>query len=60
MQPKEKQMAKIQETIFVIKLSQLVRDRGGDGNTFADLPATIEQVIQELVPGDVVVEVEQA
>jgi hypothetical protein len=55
-----KQMAKIQETIFVIKLSQLVRDRGGDGNTFADLPATIEQVIQELVPGDVIVEVEQA
>jgi hypothetical protein len=53
-------MAKIQETIFVIKLSQLVRDRGGDGNTFSDLPATLEQVIQELVPSDVIVEVEQA
>lgn len=53
-------MAKIQETIFVIKLSQLVRDRGGDGNTFSDLHTTLEQVIQELVPSDVVVEVEQA
>lgn len=53
-------MAKIQETIFVVKLSQLVRDRGSDGNTFADLPTTIEQVIQELVPSDVIVEVEQA
>ena len=60
MQPKEKQMAKIQETIFVIKLSQLVKDRGDFHNTFTDLPATIEQVIQELVPADVVVEVEQA
>ena len=55
-------MAKIQETILVVKLSQMVRDRGrvGEQNTFADLPSTIEQVIQELVPGDVIVEVEQA
>jgi hypothetical protein len=53
-------MAKIQETIFVIKLSQLVKDKGDFHNTFTDLPATIEQVIQELVPTDVVVEVEQA
>ncbi len=55
-------MAKIQETIFVVKLSQLVRDRGDDAKKtgFDDLPATIEQVVQELVAGDVIVEVERA
>ena len=55
-------MAKIQETIFVVKLSQLVRDRGDDTEKtgFDDLPATIEQVVQELVAGDVLVEVEKA
>jgi hypothetical protein len=55
-------MAKIQETIFVVKLSQLVRDKGTDVEQtgFDDLPATLEQVIQELVASDVIVEVEQA
>ncbi len=55
-------MAKIQETIFVVKLSQLVRDRGDNAEKtgFDDLPATIEQVVQELVASDVLVEVEQA
>lgn len=55
-------MAKIQETVFVVKLSQLVRDRGAiaEKTGFDDLPATIEQVVQELVASDVIVEVEQA
>lgn len=55
-------MAKIQETVFVVKLSQLVRDRGdaAEKTGFDDLPATIEQVVQELVAGDVIVEVEKA
>jgi len=55
-------MAKIQETIFVVKLSQLVRDRGDDTEKtgFDDLPSTIEQVVQELVASDVLVEVEKA
>ena len=55
-------MAKIQETIFIVKLSQLVKDRQThDVDTrFEDLPTTIEQVVQELVSADVIVEVEQA
>jgi len=55
-------MAKIVETIFVIKLSQLVRDKGEQTNQkdFYELPATIEQVVQELVSDDVIVEVEVA
>ena len=55
-------MARIEETVFVVKLSQLVRDRGDDAEKtgFDDLPATIEEVVQQLVSGDVVVEVERA
>ena len=55
-------MARIEETIFVVKLSQLVRDRGDDTEKtgFDDLPATIEEVVQGLVAGDVLVEVEKA
>lgn len=55
-------MAKIEETIFIVKLSQLVRDSGdrAEKTGFDDLPATIEQVVQELVASDVVVEVERA
>lgn len=55
-------MAKIEETVFVIKLSQLVRDKGdiAEKTGFDDLPATIEQVVQELVASDVLVEVERA
>lgn len=54
-------MAKIQETIFVVKLSQLVKDHGNSAkhNDFSDLPPTIEQVVQELVGSDIVVEVER-
>ncbi len=54
-------MARIEETIFVIRLSQLVKDKGdaAEKTGFDDLPATIEQVVQELVASDVVVEVEK-
>ena len=62
-------MAQIAETVFVVKLSQLVRDNPPDVEssglvpgqvTFDDLPRTIEEVVQQLVPGDVLVEVEKA
>lgn len=55
-------MAKIVETVFVVKLSQLVRDNPVDVESigFDDLPKTIEEVVQQLVAGDVLVEVEKA
>lgn len=55
-------MAKIVETVFVVKLSQLVRDNPADIETtgFDELPKTIEEVVQQLVAGDVLVEVEKA
>lgn len=55
-------MAKIVETVFVVKLSQLVRDNPTDVESvgFDDLPNTIEQVVQQLVTGDILVEVEKA
>jgi len=55
-------MAKIVETVFVVKLSQLVRDKPTDVETvgFDDLPKTIEEVVQQLVVGDILVEVERA
>lgn len=62
-------MAQIAETVFVVKLSQLVRDNQPDiesaglvpGQTsFDDLPRTIEEVVQQLVASDILVEVEKA
>ena len=55
-------MAKIVETVFVVKLSQLVRDNATDVEStgFDDLPKTIEEVVQQLVAGDVIVEVDRA
>ena len=55
-------MAKIVETVFVVKLSQLVRDNPADVDStgFDDLPKTIEEVVQQLVAGDVIVEVDRA
>jgi hypothetical protein len=54
-------MAKIEETVFVVKLSQLVRDNDNTERTgFDELPKTIEEVVQQLVSSDVVVEVEKA
>ena len=59
---KEINMAKIEETVFVVKLSQLVRDTdtGTDRVGFDELPRTIEEVVQQLVASDVIVEVEKA
>lgn len=55
-------MAKIVETIFIIKISELVKDKTDQqvNNKFNELPSTIEQVVQELVGGDAIVEVETA
>lgn len=55
-------MAKIEETIFIVKLSQLVKNNqtADVPSDWEELPATIEQVVQELVPKDVIVEVEKA
>lgn len=55
-------MARIEETVFVIKLSQLVKDKQTMDvpSDWEQLPANIEQIVQELVPADVVVEVEKA
>lgn len=55
-------MAKIVETIFVVKISQLVKDTINEAKTtgFEDLPSTLEEVVSGLVPKDCVVEVEQA
>jgi hypothetical protein len=55
-------MAKIVETVFVVKLSQLVRENPADVEStgFDDLPKTIEEVVQQLVESDILVEVEKA
>jgi len=55
-------MAKIKETIFIVKLSQLVRDNptSTDVTGFEELPKTIEEVVQQLVANDVIVEVIEA
>ena len=55
-------MAKIEETVFVVKLSRLVKDKGdvAEATGYDELPATIEEVVQQLVASDVVVEVEKA
>lgn len=54
-------MAKIQETVFVIKLSKLVKD-GVDSDSLVgvDFQSNLEDVIQQLVDAGVVVEVESA
>lgn len=54
-------MAKIIETVFLIKLSQLVKDKTDsvDTSSFDELTSTLEQVVQELVSTDVIVEVEK-
>lgn len=54
-------MAKIEETIYLVKLSRLVKDNNSKSAMILDdLPSTIEQVVQELVTSDIVVEVEKA
>lgn len=54
-------MAKIEETIYLVKLSRLVKDNDSKSEMILDdLPSTIEQLVQELVTSDIVVEVEKA
>lgn len=54
-------MARIEETVLVIKLSQLRKDTDNNDQTgYDDLLPTIEEVVQQLVASDVVVEVIKA
>lgn len=54
-------MAKIQEEILVIKVSQLVKDDAAtDHKVTPEVVAALVQVAEELVGSGVVVEIEQA
>lgn len=54
-------MARIEETVLVIKLSQLRKDNDNNDQTgYDELLPTIEEVVQQLVASDVVVEVNKA
>lgn len=54
-------MAKIEETVLVIKLSQLRKDNDNcEQIGYDELLPTIEEVVQQLVASDVVVEVLKA
>ena len=55
-------MAKIKETIWLVKISQLVKNNQESTNQtgLEDLQSTLEEVVQGLVSSDCVVEVEQA
>lgn len=54
-------MAKIEETVLVIKLSQLRKDTDSSEQTgYDDLIPTIEEVVQQLVGRDVIVEITKA
>ena len=54
-------MARIEETVLVVKLSQLRKDNDtADQTGYDDLLPTIEEVVQQLVASDVVVEVIKA
>jgi hypothetical protein len=55
-------MAKIVETVFVVKISQLIKDKNLDIDQtgFDELPTTLEEVVSGLVSNDCVVEVERA
>lgn len=54
-------MAKIQEEIYVVKLSKLIRNNQEDSATIANdkFNENLETIIQELVDENVVVEVEK-
>jgi hypothetical protein len=55
-------MAKIVESVVVIKFSKIVKDAETESSSIVgpDIQAALEQVAQELVGSSVVVEVEQA
>lgn len=57
----ESAMARIEETVLVIKLSQLRKDNDNcEQIGYDELLPTIEEVVQQLVASDVVVEVIKA
>jgi hypothetical protein len=54
-------MAKIVESVVIIKFSKLVRDDQADQSLVSsEIQAALEQVAQELVGDSIIVEVEQA
>lgn len=53
-------MAAIKETIIIVKLSELVKDNNSPVNEFTDVEKSIEEIVQQLVPQTVIVEVERA
>jgi len=55
-------MAKIVETVYVIKISQLVKNTASQPtpSNFDELSTTLEEVVSGLVSNDCVVEVERA
>ena len=52
-------MAQIKEELIVIKVSQMIRDKGDDTPSLIDdeFMATIEPVVQELVGNKAIVEI---
>lgn len=57
-------MAKIVETVFVVKISQLVKNNSDTEDqsnyNYEELSSTLEEVVTKLVSKDCVVEVEKA
>lgn len=55
-------MAKIVETVFVVKISQLVKNNidTTDQLNYEELSTTLEEVVAKLVSSNCVVEVEKA
>ena len=55
-------MAQIQEEIYVIKLSKLIRSKDDDASTIADsdFVSNLEAILQEMIGSSVIVEVEKA
>lgn len=55
-------MAKIQEEIYVIKLSKLISDKTENVATIADLDfeTNLQAIVQEMIGNTVIVEIEAA
>mgnify|MGYP003341034038 FL=1 len=55
-------MAKIQEELYVIKLSKLIRNNEDDVAAIADndFEGNLQAILQEMIGGSVIVEVEKA
>ena len=55
-------MAKIQEELYVIKLSKLIRNNEDDVSSIADndFEGNLQAILQEMIGSSVIVEVEKA